>query len=75
MRSPLILDGANNKYYSLIMKMEIRIKHLRRLAKEKEVILQKMDAQEAKDDPFTMEQLRMDLESNRDEVGYYRECA
>ena len=57
------------------MKMEIRIKHLRRLAKEKEVILQKMDAQEAKDDPFTMEQLRMDLESNRDEVGYYRECA
>ena len=57
------------------MKTEIRVKHLRRLAKEKEAILQKMDAQEAKDDPFTMEQLRMDLESNRDEVGHYRECA
>ena len=57
------------------MKTEIRVKHLRRLAKEKEAILQKMGSQEAKDDPFTMEQLRMDLESNRDEVGHYRECA
>lgn len=56
------------------MKMEKRVKKLRELDKERQAIIANLNSPEAKEDSFYRDSLQKDLEANRDEIGYWREC-